>query len=86
MMEENVDSPRRKAAQKMSDIEREDKLFELNELYKNWRNSGDKDIQEQMNLLQVSCHLSHRLIKTNHRYMACKVMNIAVHQIWYSVK
>mgnify|MGYP007091387785 CR=1 FL=1 len=57
MMDENVNSPRRKAAEKMSDIEREDRLFELNELYKNWKNSDDKDIEEQMQLLQVMCNV-----------------------------
>lgn len=57
-MGESVDSPRRRAAEKMSDLEREDRMFELNELYKNWRNSEDRDLQEQMELLQVLARLN----------------------------
>lgn len=28
-------------------------MFEINELYKNWRNSDAKDMKEQMDLLKV---------------------------------
>lgn len=67
-MEESVNSPRRKAAEKMTDLEREDQLFELNELYKNWRNSTDKDIQEQMQLLQVKIYLTLSYVEILYTY------------------
>lgn len=52
-MEESASSKQRKVAMEMSKEERGDRMFEINELYKNWRNSDAKDMKEQMDLLKV---------------------------------
>ena len=53
LMEESIDSKERKVAKDMSDDERSDRMFELNELYKNWKNSDEKNLKEKMELLKV---------------------------------
>ncbi|XP_052781835.1 trichohyalin-like [Mya arenaria] len=52
LMQESEVSPVRRAAEKVSEEERADRLFELNERYKNWANSDDHDLAEQLELLR----------------------------------
>ncbi|XP_052249024.1 uncharacterized protein LOC127856876 isoform X2 [Dreissena polymorpha] len=52
LLQESLASPSRRAAEKMSDIERDDCMFEINERYKHWSNSEDHDLKEQIDLLR----------------------------------
>lgn len=60
-MEESIGSPVRRAAEKMSDLERGDRMFELRERQCHWADSDDHDLQEQMGLLRVGPHGSYIL-------------------------
>ncbi|XP_053377355.1 trichohyalin-like isoform X2 [Mercenaria mercenaria] len=63
LMEESVDSKQRTVAKEMSDDERGDRIFEINELYKNWKNSDDKDLKEQMELLKDAISVMLEIIR-----------------------
>lgn len=52
-MDESSTSKQRMVAKDMSDEERGDHMFEINEMYKNWKNSDEKNLKEEMELLKV---------------------------------
>ncbi|XP_060592636.1 LOW QUALITY PROTEIN: trichohyalin-like, partial [Ruditapes philippinarum] len=63
LMDESVGSKQRKDAMDMSDDERGDRMFEINELYKNWKNSDEKNLKEQMELLKDAISVMLEMIR-----------------------
>ncbi|KAL4226590.1 hypothetical protein ACF0H5_014574 [Mactra antiquata] len=63
LMDESLSSKDRRTIKNMTEEERGDKMFEINEMYKHWKQSDDTDIEEQMNLLKNAISLMLEMLR-----------------------
>lgn len=57
LLDEASESDTKRLAETMSEAERQDKLYELRELRKHWRQTPHRDQQQLTNILKVRGHL-----------------------------